>query len=85
MTALTVRLPHSVHAKIRELAARDAISVNQFYELVGLPTIALGDQLGWPTGTQFEVLLGSALSNTSRPCAVITFDPEPVAGYFRIN
>lgn len=30
MTALTVRLPNSVHAKIRELAARDAISVNQF-------------------------------------------------------
>ena len=30
MTALTVRLPKSVHAKIRELAARDAISVNQF-------------------------------------------------------
>ncbi len=30
MTALTVRLPHSLHAKIRELAARDAISVNQF-------------------------------------------------------
>ena len=30
MTALTVRLPHSVHAKIRELTARDAISVNQF-------------------------------------------------------
>jgi predicted transcriptional regulator len=30
MTALTVRLPNSVHAKIRELAARDDISVNQF-------------------------------------------------------
>lgn len=30
MTALTVRLPDSVHAKIRELAARDHISVNQF-------------------------------------------------------
>ena len=30
MTALTVRLPQSVHAKIRERAARDAISVNQF-------------------------------------------------------
>lgn len=30
MTALTVRLPNSVHAKIRELAARDHISVNQF-------------------------------------------------------
>ena len=30
MTALTVRLPNSVHAKIPELAARDEISVNQF-------------------------------------------------------
>ena len=30
MTALTVRLPNSVHAKIRELAARDEISFNQF-------------------------------------------------------
>ena len=30
MTALTIRLPHSVHQKIKELAARDQISVNQF-------------------------------------------------------
>lgn len=30
MTALTIRLPQSVHQKIKELAARDAISVNQF-------------------------------------------------------
>ena len=30
MTALTVRLPNSVHQKIRELAERDEISVNQF-------------------------------------------------------
>lgn len=30
MSALTVRLPHSIHNKIRELAARDDVSVNQF-------------------------------------------------------
>ena len=30
MTALTIRLPTSLHAKIRELAAQDGISVNQF-------------------------------------------------------
>ena len=30
MTALTLRLPHSLHAKIREIAARDGISVNHF-------------------------------------------------------
>jgi predicted transcriptional regulator len=30
MTALTVRLPNSVHQKVRDLAVRDDISVNQF-------------------------------------------------------
>ena len=30
MTALTVRLPNSVHQKVKELAERDEISVNQF-------------------------------------------------------
>ena len=30
MTALTVRLPNSVHQKVKELALRDDISVNQF-------------------------------------------------------
>lgn len=30
MSALTIRLPDSVHDKIRELAKRDHVSVNQF-------------------------------------------------------
>jgi predicted transcriptional regulator len=30
MTALTIRLPDSVHRRIKELAARDGVSVNQF-------------------------------------------------------
>lgn len=30
MSALTIRLPNSVHNKIRELAARDEVSVNQY-------------------------------------------------------
>lgn len=30
MSALTIRLPNSVHQKIKELALRDEISVNQF-------------------------------------------------------
>ena len=30
MSALTIRLPNSMHQKIKELVARDEISVNQF-------------------------------------------------------
>lgn len=73
----------------KEIAVRllggDNISVNEFYELVGFPPIALGDQLNWADGMQFEVALGHALSNTDRPCAVISFNPEPVAAYYKIH
>ncbi|HQQ69624.1 MAG TPA: YlcI/YnfO family protein [Alicycliphilus sp.] len=30
MTALTIRLPNSVHQKVKELAQRDDVSINQF-------------------------------------------------------
>ena len=30
MSALTIRLPNSVHQKVKELAARDEVSINQF-------------------------------------------------------
>lgn len=30
MSALTIRLPNSVHQKVKELAERDDISLNQF-------------------------------------------------------
>jgi predicted HicB family RNase H-like nuclease len=36
MTVLTIRLPDSVHQKIKELARRDRISVNQFIAPVRL-------------------------------------------------
>lgn len=30
MTALTIRLPNSVHQKVKDLALRDEVSINQF-------------------------------------------------------
>ena len=30
MTALTIRLPNSVHQKVKDLAQRDEVSINQF-------------------------------------------------------
>jgi HicB family len=46
MSALTIRLPNSVHQKIKELAERDQISVNQpksgSYPVAGSPTAGFG-------------------------------------------
>ncbi len=40
MTALTIRLPNSVHESIKDLAKRDGISVNQFIASAAAEKIA---------------------------------------------
>jgi hypothetical protein len=47
MTALTVRLPSSVHQKIRELAEREDISVNQFIASAAAEKMASVITLGY--------------------------------------
>ena len=42
MTALTIRLPDSVHRKIKELAANDGVSVNQFIASAAAEKMASG-------------------------------------------
>jgi len=47
MTALTVRLPDSVHRKIKELAASDGVSVNQFIASAAAEKMASVMTLDW--------------------------------------
>ena len=47
MTALTIRLPNSVHQKIKELAERDEISVNQFIASAAAEKMASVMTLGY--------------------------------------
>ncbi|MDR2212877.1 MAG: toxin-antitoxin system HicB family antitoxin [Pseudomonadales bacterium] len=47
MTALTIRLPDSVHRKIKELAADDGISVNQFIASAAAEKMASVMTLDW--------------------------------------
>jgi predicted transcriptional regulator len=47
MTALTIRLPDSVHRKIKELAAGDGVSVNQFIASAAAEKMASVMTLNW--------------------------------------
>jgi len=47
MTALTIRLPDSVHRKIKELAASDGVSVNQFIASAAAEKMASVMTLNW--------------------------------------
>ena len=40
MSTLTVRLPHSLHTKIKELAQSEGISINQFLVLAAAEKIS---------------------------------------------
>jgi len=47
MAALTIRLPDSVHRKIKELAASDGVSVNQFIASAAAEKMASVMTLDW--------------------------------------
>ena len=47
MTALTILLPDSVHRKIKELAANDGVSVNQFIAGAAAEKMASVMTLDW--------------------------------------
>lgn len=47
MAALTIRLSDSVHRKIKELAARDGVSVNQFIASAAAEKMASVMTLDW--------------------------------------
>lgn len=64
MTALTIRLPNSVHESIKELARKDGISVNQFIasaaaeKMASLQTLAyLRSEAAQGRREDFEALL----------------------------
>lgn len=64
----------------RNLLLDNYFSLNDFYDLVGLAHIDLGDQLGWhcsDRGEQVQLDLSSKVTDKGEPCLVIRFDIYP--------
>lgn len=62
-----------------------SVSLNEFYERVGLPTNAMGDQLGWKLGHQIELQFTTRLSESEEPCVVVDFIVEPIPDWFKLS
>lgn len=60
-------------------------SQNDFYNLIGIPTTTLGDQLGWNIDCLMEVVFGSELDPDGKPCLAIDYRIAPRSDYWKLH
>ena len=59
------------------------ISLNEFYMEIGLPTVEIGDSLGWNVDKgMIELRFSSQLANGRTPCLVMSYAVAPEYNYF---
>lgn len=57
-------------------------SQNEFYTMIGLPRVALGDEIGWDTDNPLEIDFTTQISDEEeRPCLVLNYRVYPVGSY----
>ena len=64
------------------------ISVNDFYDELGVKRIGMGEQLGWNIGRDGLIRIDHShamITETGEPCVVVTYEVAPTYDYFRIN
>src|SRR5690606_7639164 len=59
-------------------------SMNDFYRMVGLPPIPMGEEVGWNTDNMMELKLTSALTDDNKPVLAVDYVYAPKPDYFRI-
>lgn len=69
----------------RRIAYENYISLNDFYNEIGLSDVKNGELLGWNIDSGLiEPTFSTCLSEDGRPCIVIDFDIEPKYGFDKI-
>ncbi len=62
------------------------VSLNDFYDELGLDHTDIGDDLGWNINEgQIKIDFSSQLTNDGTPCVVIDYDVRPTYGYDKIK
>ncbi len=69
----------------RRLLGEMYISLNEFYDEIGLKNVDCGDILGWNTSNGFmEIRYTSTLAEDGTPCIVMNYTVMPVSGYDKL-
>lgn len=51
----------------------DYVNLNDFYRLIGLPTVPIGEEVGWTREFNFEIIFSTTISENGKPCIVTDF------------
>lgn len=66
----------------RKMVSYHFVSVNDLYEELGIPTIGIGDELGWTIDEGVvDVDVDSMVASNGEPCLVIDYTVKPRFGY----
>lgn len=58
-------------------------SLNDFYDRIGLEFIPTGEELGWSSDQELDLVFSTVLSTDQRPCIAIDFRQGPVINYYK--
>lgn len=58
-------------------------SLNDFYDLIGLSPISMGEDLGWNIDKQPELYFSAQLSDDEEPCLVVNYSVAPRYEYYK--
>lgn len=61
------------------------MSVNEFYHMIGLQDVVVGEQVGFSPENLLKMDYSTALSPDGRPCLAITFHALPRQDYFKFQ
>lgn len=60
-------------------------SLGDFYDLVGLPSTKMSDEVGWTNDKPMDIHFTATLTEDSLPCLAIDYHVQPVRDYFRFR
>lgn len=60
-------------------------SLNDFYILLGLEQVEVGEEVGWTSDKLLDVFISATVTEEERPCLVIVFDNTPIRGYHKFG
>lgn len=61
-----------------------SVSLNEFYDELGLERVGMGDIIGWNVHNLIDIRIGSGIADDGRPCIVVGHHNAPIYEYDKV-